>query len=165
MPYRVAPARPPKIPDGPDHIGAAQRVARRNRRIGLLTTAIVLGIVVASVMVHDAHRARQEEVFEGARADLEACLLGPEPLASSASCDLRLRRRQLTAMRVAPIDRLAAAHDVVLYDDLVMNGVMQDTPTLRAFRVYGGKAAARVFLVTSRGTWFVDVTESGGHTP
>ena len=355
MAYRVAPAPPPKIPDGPDHIGAAQRAARRNRRIGLLTTAIVLGVVVASVMVHNAHRAGQQEVFEAAKVDLEACLLGPEPLAAggSASCDLRVRRRQLTAMatpierridealggwpmrcseaskrmmrqaieledlqrqheadratarlatmkalsapvelmlclderglarrphlshaapgtlpalaapldidalvahgapalgarsakeleadpklaallpeappdddglkadtewpgvihvdkrivsretfdlndlelrasdaerfrparvggsilavwragtrgglrmRVAPIDRLAAAHDVVVFDDLVMGGVLQGTPTLEAFRVHGGKTAARIFLVTSRGTWIVDVTESG----
>ena len=353
MAYRVAPAPPPKIPDGPDHIGAAQRVARRNRRIGLVTTAIVLGVVVASVMVHSAHRAQQHEAFESAKVDLEACLLGPEPLAAggSASCDLRVRRRQLTAMatpierridealggwpmrcseaskrmmrqaieledlqlqheadrstaklatmkalsaplelmlcrderglarhphlsytaslpslatpldldalvahgapalaargateleadprltallpeapadedgpkgdaewpgvihvgkrivsretfdlndpelrasdadrfrparvggailavwragtrgglrmRVAPIDRLAAAHDVVLFDDLVMGGVMQGTPTLEAFRVYGGRSAARIFLVTSRGTWVVEVIESG----
>lgn len=355
MAYRVAPAPPPKIPDGPDRIGAAQRVACRNRRIGLLTTAVVLGVVVASVMVHDAHRARQRDVFERAKVDLEACLLGPEPLAAggSASCDLRVRRRQLTAMatpverridealggwpmrcseaskrmmrqaieledlelqheadratarlatmkalsapielmlcrdgrgharlphlshaapdslpalatpldldalvshgapslaarsakeldadarldallperhpdadsltadaawpgvihvgkhivsretfdlndselrasdaerfrparlggsilavwragtrgglrmRVAPIDRLGATRDVVLFDDLVMGGVTQGTPTLEAFRVHGGKSAAAVFLVTSRGTWIVDVTESG----
>ena len=64
-------------------------------------------------------------------------------------------------MRVAPIDRLAAAHDVVLFDDLVVGGLVQGTPTLEAFRVYGGRSAARIFLVTSRGTWVVEVTESG----
>ena len=106
MAYRTAPAPPPKIPDGPDHIGAAQRVARRNRRIGLLTTAIVGAVVVASVMVHNAHRARQQEAFESAKVDLEACLLGPEPLASAggASCNLRVRRRQLAAM-ATPVER------------------------------------------------------------
>ncbi len=313
------------------------------------------GAVAASVMVHNAHRARQLEAFEGAKGDLEACLLGPEPLASggSASCDLRVRRRQLVAMatpierridealggwpmrcseaskrmmrqaieledlerqheadratarlatmkalsapidlmlclddrglaraphlshaaaesfpalaapldlaallahgppvlaatttkaldadpklaallpeahpeadsltadadwpgvihvqkrivsretfdlndpelrasdaerfrparvggsilavwragtrgglrmRVAPIDRLGGARDVVLFDDLVMGGVLQGTSLLQAFRVYGGARAAVVFLVTSSGTWLVDVTESG----
>ena len=106
MAYRTAPAPPPKIPDGPDHIGAAQRIARRNRRLGLFTTVIVGGVVVASVMVHNGHRARQQEVFEGARVDLEACLLGPEPLAAAggAACDLRVRRRQLTAMGT-PVER------------------------------------------------------------
>lgn len=383
MPYRVAPAAPPKIPDGPDHIGAAQRLARRNRRIGLVTVAIIGAVVAASVLVHNGHRARQREAFEGAKADLEGCLLGPEPLVVGgwAPCGLRVRRRQLTAMgtpverridealggwpmrcseaskrmmrqgieledvslqqeadratsrlatmkamsapletrslcvdaagkaraphlshaaadsfpalsapldldalvahgepalvarnarvleadprlasflpeghrevgslstkdagstdapklpdgdlmivdldwpgvihlakcaggkcqkrivsretfdlndpelrasdserfrparvggsilavwragtrgglrmRLAPIDRLAATRDVVLFDDLVMGGVMQGTPTLDSFRVYGGAHVARIFLVTSRGTWIVEVDEKG----
>jgi hypothetical protein len=105
VPYRVAPAPPPKIPDGPDHIGAAQRVARRNRRIGLVTVAIVGLVVGASVLVHSAHRTRQREAFDGAKADLEACLLGPEPFANrTESCSLRVRRRQLTAMST-PVER------------------------------------------------------------
>jgi hypothetical protein len=106
VPYRVAPAPPPKIPDGPDHIGAAQRLARRNRRLGLITVLVVGAVVVASVMVHKAHRARQQEAFDGAKADLEACLLGPEPLATGGStpCSLRVRRRQLTAMGT-PVER------------------------------------------------------------
>ena len=64
-------------------------------------------------------------------------------------------------MRVAPIDRLAATRDVVVFDDLVMGGVLQGTTTLDSFRVYGGAHVARIFLVTSRGTWVVDVDEKG----
>jgi hypothetical protein len=106
VPYRVAPAPAPKIPDGPDHIGAAQRSARRNRRIGLATTAVVGAVVVASVLVHRTHRARQLETFEAAKLDLEACLLGAEPLPASSplACSLRVRRRQLAAM-TAPVER------------------------------------------------------------
>ena len=106
MPYRVLPAPPPKIPDGPDRIGAAQVVARRNRRIGLVTVAIVGVVVGASALVHNAHRARQREAFESAKTDLEGCLLGPEPASPSRteSCALRVRRRQLTAMST-PIER------------------------------------------------------------
>jgi hypothetical protein len=379
VPYRVLPAPPPKIPDGPDHIGAAQRLARRNRRFGLVTVAVVGAVVVASVLVHNAHRKKQQEAFDGAKADLEACLVGPEPLATGGplACGLRVRRRQLTAMgtpverridealggwpmrcseaskrmmrqaieledltlqheadratarlatmkamsapldlplcvdaggnaraprlsraaadslpalaapldldalvahggpalaarnakvleadpklaalvpeghrevgsfsaketeppklpdgestrvdvdwpgvihlatceggkcqkrivsretfdlndpelrasdserfrparlggavlavwragtrgglrmRLAPIDRLAATRDVVVYDDLVREGVLQGTTTLDSFRVYGGAHAARIFLVTPQGTWIVDVSESG----
>jgi hypothetical protein len=64
-------------------------------------------------------------------------------------------------MRLAPIDRLAATRDVVVYDDLVREGVLQGTTTLDSFRVYGGTHAARIFLVTPQGTWIVDVSESG----
>ena len=69
-------------------------------------------------------------------------------------------------LRVAPIDRLAATSDTVLFDDLVQEGVMHeggipDPPTLEFFRVYGGTREALVFLGTSRGTWIVVVDESG----
>jgi hypothetical protein len=64
-------------------------------------------------------------------------------------------------MRMAPIDRLAATRDVVVYDDLVTNGALQGTTTLDSFLVYGGAHTARIFLVTARGTWIVEVSESG----
>ena len=49
----------------------------------------------------------------------------------------------------------------VLFDDLVSGGALQGSSTLDSFRVYGGARAARVFLVTSRGTWMLDVDEQG----
>jgi hypothetical protein len=64
-------------------------------------------------------------------------------------------------MRVAPIDGLAAAHDTVVFDDLVRDGAVQARSTLEAFRVHGGSREARIFLVTALGTWIVNVSEDG----
>jgi hypothetical protein len=108
VPYRVAPPSPPTFPEGPDHVAAARRRARRNRRIGLsLAAALAVGLG-ASMVVHRSYRARHRAAFDGARLDLEACMLGPEPLPASAhgagSCGLRIRRRQLVAM-TTPVER------------------------------------------------------------
>jgi hypothetical protein len=108
VPYRLLPAPPPKIPDGPDHIGAAQRIARRNRRIGLVLLLAVGVSAGISALIHRADRARHRAAFEEAKLDLEACLLGPEPLAVQGrpvdACTLRVRRRQLVAM-TTPVER------------------------------------------------------------
>lgn len=108
MPYRVAPAPPPKIPDGPDYIGAAKRAARRNRRIGIAVTLAIAAGGLAAIMAGRERDARHRAAFETAKLDLEACLLGPEPLVGSAggwaSCNVRVRRRQLVAM-ATPVER------------------------------------------------------------
>lgn len=72
----------------------------------MITVAIVGAVVAASFVVHDVHRTRQRAAFDAAKGDLEACLLGPEPLApgGAASCARRVRRRQLTAMGT-PVER------------------------------------------------------------
>jgi hypothetical protein len=67
-------------------------------------------------------------------------------------------------MRVAPPDRLAQTHDAIVFDDLVLHGLVQERTTLEAFRVYGGAHEARIFLVTASGTWVVTVDERGSFT-
>jgi hypothetical protein len=108
LPYRAPPPAAPKIPDGPDHIGAAQRIARRNRRIGLVLVAALAAALGISMMLRRADVAQHRAALDAARLELEACLLGPEPLAGDArgpaACGVRVRRRQLTAM-ATPVEK------------------------------------------------------------
>lgn len=68
-------------------------------------------------------------------------------------------------MRVAPIEMIHKADDVIVYDDLVDQGQLRDASTLLETRLISGSDYAILFLSTSEGVFAQHVDGDGKLTP
>jgi hypothetical protein len=68
-------------------------------------------------------------------------------------------------MRLAPSDRIAKAPDVIIFDDLVKEGVVQKASTIFDVRLYSREKFAVLMLATSAGLYTIRVDSDGKFAP
>lgn len=77
----------------------------------------------------------------------------------------RAGQRAGLRMRLAPIEHIAAAEDVVLFDDRVQDGHVSDRSNLLEMRGWSWEGRAVVFLSTTSGVWALAIDGDGKVTP
>ena len=68
-------------------------------------------------------------------------------------------------MRLAPVEHIAEAEDVVIFDDRVQDGHVTERSNIREIGGFSREGHAVVFLSTTSGMWPLDIDGSGKVTP
>ncbi|MBX3260625.1 MAG: hypothetical protein KF782_13110 [Labilithrix sp.] len=77
----------------------------------------------------------------------------------------RAGRRGGLRMRLAPIEHIASAEDVVLFDDRIQDGRVSERSTLLEIRGWSREGRAVVLVGTTAGVWALGVDGDGKVTP
>jgi hypothetical protein len=77
----------------------------------------------------------------------------------------RAGQRGGVRMRLAPVDHIAAAEDIVLFDDRIANGRVTERSSFLDLRGWARQGRAVLLLGTNAGVWAIGVEASGRVTP